>query len=319
MLASAMVECATRNKSHIMTSLQVAMASAAWLIACSACGQPSDAGAGEGWAEPNAGNGAGVAHAAQDRHRAVFGYLGYPGGAQPGPPGFFALRFSGIDHPEPDSLDEWLDVSRTPSVVSVGYAWHAFEFEGSTVSWYPADERRPARTESLLHLDARSTRLSFRPSDRWTFQVSRSTLVGLDQVVPSGGLRRSAISATYRQPFTDGEWQATLAWGRTARKFNESVNGYLLESAVRFQSAHTVFGRLEQVGRDDLLRDVYASQRVSKFDKLTLGYYKDMQSSGPLKFDVGVLMSKHFVPAGASQPFGSEPVSYMLFMRLRLE
>ncbi|HJV88243.1 MAG TPA: hypothetical protein VJ698_22430 [Noviherbaspirillum sp.] len=345
-----------------MTSLQVAMASAAWLITCSACGQSSVAGTREGWTELNVRSesgairkwwpGTGLRYGGSQAdaypggqeaastvvrsdaqpglanfsfrfprggHGAVFGYLGHPGDALPGPPAFFALRFSGIDHPEPASLGEWLDVSSRPSVISVGYAWRSLEFEGSAVSWYPSDGQKPTKTEPLLHLDAQSTRLSFRPSERWTLQVSRGTLVGLDQVVPSDSLRRSAISASYRQPFTDGEWQATLAWGRTARKFNESINGYLLESALRFQSAHTIFGRLEQVGRDDLLQDIGSSQRTSRFNKLTVGYFRDMQNSGPLKFDVGALMSKHFVPTGAPLSSGAEPVSYMLFLRLRLQ
>ncbi|HJV81792.1 hypothetical protein [Noviherbaspirillum sp.] len=255
---------------------------------------------------------------AGERHE-VFGYADLPGASSLWPPVSSLRSFFGSELSGPGALNYWLDAANNRAAgLTLGYAWRGLKLEGSAASGVRQDDRKPVETEAL-HLDSRSTRLSFHPSDHWTFQISRGTLVGLDQVVPSGDARRAAISTSYYRPFRDGDWQTTMAWGRTSRKYREATTGYLLESALRFDVAHTVFGRLEQVGSDDLLYENGSPQRVFKMNKLTLGYFKDVQTSGPLKFDVGALVSKHFIPVGAVPTYGAEPVSYMLFVRLKLQ
>ena len=145
---------------------------------------------------------------------------------------------------------------------------------------------------------------------------------GLDQIVPNGGERRTALSASYTQFFKDSSWQSTLGWGRTSRKFREATTGYLLDSMLKFNGGHTIFGRLEQVGSDELLRQEDSLERqLFKLKKLTIGYSHNLRvsGSGPGNLDLGVMVSRYFTPAQMTGSYGDKPITYMMFVRLNLQ
>ncbi len=252
--------------------------------------------------------------------RSVFGYVGIPGEPALGPPVSYMRRYAGFDSADPALASHWLDsTGSNPRVFTVGYAWRDLKLEGSAFSSLAQEDPKPPGN-GWPRLDSRSARLSFNPSSNWAFQLSRGSLSGLDQLVPNEEVRRTTISATYNLLFTDGNWQTTLAWGRNARKYRETTMGYLLESTLRFSGSHAVFGRLEQVGSDGLIRENETAQRqMFKMNRVSLGYFHEVQSSGPLKFDVGVFMSRHLIPAAAAPSYGSDPTSYMFFLRLKLQ
>ncbi len=253
-------------------------------------------------------------------HHALFGYIGLPGESALGPPAFSVSRFADAAKLSLNSISHWLDPSASsPRTFTVGYLWRDLKLEGSAFSVRVPEKRLPVKNE-LLHLDNKSTRLSFIPSPNWTFQISRGSLTGLDQVVANGEARRTAISATYYREVTDGNWQTTLAWGRNARKAGEATIGYFLESILKLGGAHVMFGRVEQVGSDELLRGSDLKQRqIFKMNKLTFGYFHDVQSSAPFKIDAGWLVSRNFLPSSAGSAYGADPVTYMMFIRLKMQ
>lgn len=248
--------------------------------------------------------------------RSVFGYIGSPGSVALGPPTSFMRAHGGLDALEAASGGHWLYPENNASdAFTFGYAWRDVTVERSVFS-----SGKPERStnKNLFKLDSRSVRLSYKASPSWTLQLSRGSLSGLDQLVPNGDVRRTTISATYRQAFRESEWQTTLAWGRNARKSRETVIGYLVESTYRFSGTNVVFGRLEQVASDELMRENESLRAdLFKMNKLTIGYFRDVTGSSRVKFDIGVLASRHFVPSSMTEPYGTKPIAYMAFIRLK--
>lgn len=250
----------------------------------------------------------------------VFGYVGLPGEPALGPPVSTMRHYAGIDDPEAAHRSHWLDAQDgSLSVVTVGYTWRDLSIERSAFSRKKQD-KKPRRVGDSLRLDSRSVRLSFSPSPSWILQISRGSLSGLDQLLPNADVRRTSISATYSQDFKGGNWQTTLAWGRNSRKIHETTMGYLLESTLRFDGTHVVFGRVEQVGSDELARENELQHaQMFKMNKVTIGYFHDMRTGGPIKIDVGVLASRYLVPSAMTSPYGNDPSAYMMFLRLKLQ
>lgn len=212
----------------------------------------------------------------------------------------------------------WLDSARErSSTVTLGYAWRDVSIESSTIA---KDNQKdgPIHSESPK-FDVRSARLSYSLAPNLVLRLSRGSVSTLDQLVPNDEVRRTAVAATYTMPFQQGDWQTTLAWGRNARKFRESTMGYLLESTVRFSGTHALFGRIEQVGSDGLIREDESAQRqLFKMNRLSLGYFYDLRTTGPLHLDVGALVSRHLVPTAMEPSYGSDPTTYMMFVRFRM-
>lgn len=253
------------------------------------------------------------------RRSTLFGSVGLPGEPALGPPPSYLRRFTDTDNPQAPLLNDWVDYQGAISqVFTLGYRWRNIQLEGSAFSGRPQDEKR-VTTESLK-LASRSGRLSISPSPNLSFQFSRGTISNLDQLEPNGEVRRTTLSATYKRSFKEGDWQTTLAWGRNARKYRESTYGYLLESTVRVKNAHAFFGRVEQVGSDDILRENDSvSRQMFKMNKLTIGYVYDLRATRHLGMDVGALVSRHYVPSTMAATYGNDPVSYMMFVRLKVK
>lgn len=236
-----------------------------------------------------------------------------------GPPISAMRKFAGVDNPNGVESAHWLnsgyEVSR---VLTLGYAWRDVLVEGSAFS---GDDRTEsvAPEASRLRLDSRSARMTFKPSPDWSVQFSKGALNGLDQVVAGGDVRRTTLSTTYRRALSLGTWETTLAWGRNARKSREATVGYLAESSFQFDGAHALFGRVERVGSDELLRENESYQRQPfKLSKVTLGYVHDVSSTPALSLDVGMLVSRYLVPSHVAPAYGKDPTAYMFVVRIGL-
>jgi len=231
----------------------------------------------------------------------------------------FIQEHTGIDTRAALSADRWL--SQRPGfaqTITVGHAWRDLTLEGAAFS--SPDNREQHGSRDIRRIDSRSARLSFSPMENWVVRLSRGTVSGLDHLVVGEQVRRTALSATYRRAFAEGDWEATLAWGRNSRKFRESTMGYLAESAFRFAGVHSLFGRFEQVGSDEIARENESLQRqLFMMNKLTLGYAQDLQVTSSLRMDVGAYVTRYFVPSSMAPSYGSGPTTYMMFARVKLQ
>ena len=98
-----------------------------------------------------------------------------------------------------------------------------------------------------------------------------------------------------------------------------SSNAWLLESALKLRHAHTLFGRLERVTKDELfLPGAALYGRSFTINKLSLGYIFDFARLGALDLGLGGLVSTYSYPAILSAAYGTRPTSFMVFVRARL-
>ena len=251
---------------------------------------------------------------------ALFGSVVDPDEPAFGPPSSIRKLLFGIDPSDAGRTRHWLHMGgyRVPAL-TLGYAWSKLMLEGSAFSSREQNNSDASRKEPFK-LDSSSARFSYRPGPGWSFQLSRGSLSGLDQLNPGGDVQRTSVSATYRLGFRKGNWQTTLAWGRNSYTSRESSVGYLLESAMRLGGGHALFGRLEQVRSNELMRQDDALQHeLFKLRKLTIGYYRVVDPSGAAKLDVGAFVSRYFVPSFAASSYGSEPTAYTLFVRIKFQ
>ena len=89
-------------------------------------------------------------------------------------------------------------------------------------------------------------------------------------------------------------WQTTFAWGRNMNDPGNTLDAFLLESAVVIDHAHTFFGRFENVEKDELFQDTSPlAGSIFRVNKLSVGYIYDFPETHGVQFGVGGLGSIH--------------------------
>jgi hypothetical protein len=246
----------------------------------------------------------------------VFGYVGWPGEPALGPAAFMH-RPSGADLPEAPLTHHWLDSTHvTFGVVTLGAIAGRWKLEASAFNGREPDELRwNIETRSF---DSWSGRISFNPDDSWAMQASYGYLASPELLEPEVSVRRTTVSVSNTQRFGDARWSTTLAAGINHEE-GRSFPGYLLESTWHFASPYSVFGRAEQL-RTRHLFDAPSALAGADLGvaKVSLGGARELGQAGPLQFALGVLGSAYAIPAAARASYGSNPVSFMVFLQARL-
>jgi hypothetical protein len=252
----------------------------------------------------------------------VFVYAGLPGEPAFGPPAFMH-RTSGLDIPEAPITHHWLDSTHiTFGVVTAGLVVDNWKIEASTFRGREPDQHR--FDIETPRLDSFSARVSWNPIREISAQVSWARLRSPEQLESEIDEDRISASVIYTQPFgVNNVWSTTAAWGRKIQRPGDTLDGFLLESAVIFQKQYTVFMRAERVDSHELLHNVpgidpelgHANFAVSK---VSLGGIYDIPLAQHLKFGIGALVSKYGLPGELTPFYGSDPTSYMAFFRLKV-
>ncbi len=247
----------------------------------------------------------------------VFAYFGYPGEPALGP-ATFMHRFSGGDIPEAPITHHWLDSTHvTFGVATLGYIWKQFKVDGSIFTGREPDQHRwnfdPPRFDSY------AARLTFNPTKRWSMQVSYGNIHSPEQLAPNVNQQRVTASVSYQYSWNKNQWGTTFAWGRNFNQPGSTLDAFLLESTVVFHDTHTVFGRVENVQKDELFTPADPRDGVT-FDvtKISAGYIYDFPRWNHLKFGVGGLGCAYVLPGSLHSTYGGEPLSFMLFTRVKL-
>jgi len=248
--------------------------------------------------------------------RSAFLYLGLPGEPALGPETFMH-RLSGMDNPEAPLAHHWLDSTHISwGVVTAGYTWRDLKLEASGFNGREPDQfRYNIETHAL---DSYALRASYNPTRDLSLQVSFGRLASPEQLEPEVSVRRSTASVSYNAPVGTW-WQTTLAFGRNSPSSGAASDAWLLESALKLSAAHTVFGRLERVDKDELfLPGQPLAGRTFTVEKLSLGYIYDFLHLDELSLGLGGLISTYSDPSALNAAYGSRPTSFMVFMRARL-
>lgn len=254
-----------------------------------------------------------------------FTYFGYPGEPALGPPAFMH-RESASENPSATLAHHLQDSTHISfGVLTTGFTYRWFKLEGSVFNGHEPDENRynfEAHT-----WNSRSARFSFAPNNNWTMQVSYGFLHRPEAAEPTTDIRRTTASIQYNKPFNRGNWASAIIWGRnhtTSPSETHNLNGYTAESTVNFLDKNYFYTRLELVDKNELLRaadraklgiaQAHPSFRIAAY---TFGGVRDVWNNDKLTLGIGSDGTFYSTPAILDPIYGSHPISYRFFLRLR--
>jgi hypothetical protein len=247
----------------------------------------------------------------------AFAYFGYPGEPALGP-ATFMHRFSGMDNPEAPITHHWLDSTHiTFGVATLGYVWKQFKIDGSIFTGREPDEQR--WDFDRPRFDSYSARLTYNPAKAWSMQVSYGSIHSPEELEPDVDVERITASISYHRAWRQNQWQTTFAWGRNIQHPGSESDGFLLESLVNFRETHTVFGRVENVDKDELFPPGDPKEGMSfNVTKVSAGYIYDFPKWQRVRFGLGGSGSLYALPESLVTTYGETPLAFMLFLRAKL-
>jgi hypothetical protein len=253
-----------------------------------------------------------------------FTYFGYPGEPALGPVAFMH-RMSASENPSA-TLSHHLQDSTHISfgVLTTGLTYRWIKLEGSIFNGREPDENR--YDFDAHKWNSRSVRLWFMPNTNWALQVSHGFLRSPENQEPDVDIRRTTVSLQYNRQFNRGNWASAFVWGRNHVSGHEitNLNSYTAESTIQFIDKNYLYTRLELVDKDDLLRPAdrallgitqdHPSFRIGAY---TLGGVRDIWNSDKVSLGVGSDVTFYSKPSLLDQLYGSHPVSWRIFIRVR--
>ena len=233
-------------------------------------------------------------------------YGGLSGEPALGPPGY-PHRASAADNPVAPIGHHWLDSTHiTFGLVTAGVFSDRWKIEGSVFNGREPDEDRTDL--DLGPLDSVSGRITWLPTPRLAMQVSAGFLNEAEQQfapLPRTSNNRLTASLIHQRPFgASGFWASTLAYGLNGGHIFladgtdvfELSSGGLAETNLALNERHTVFGRLELVGKPGHDLHVHDQPtRILPVTKLQGGYVRHFPI-GRTDSGVGVSGSLSLVP-----------------------
>ena len=200
-------------------------------------------------------------------------------------------------------------------VVTTGFLVGKFKVEGSAFNGREPDQDRA--TIDFGALDSFAARLSFQPGRDWSMQYSFGHLVHPEALEPTN-VNRQTASITYNRPLAQGNWATSLIWGRNAKLAEGTVqNGYMLESTLNFLAKNYVFTRLELVDKDELFPALPPPLPQFRIGAYTFGGVRDVVHNSKLQLGLGADVTFYSKPASLDPIYGSNPVSFQMFLRIR--
>ncbi|HVS80379.1 MAG TPA: hypothetical protein VHE60_01435 [Pyrinomonadaceae bacterium] len=258
-------------------------------------------------------------------HGTWFAYFGYPGEPALGPVAFMH-RASASENPSA-TLSHHLQDSTHISfgVLTTGFTYRRFKLEGSIFNGREPDENR--YDFDSHRWNSRSVRLSIMANSNWTMQVSYGFLRSPEASEPTTDIRRATASVQYNKPFDRGNWASSFVWGRNHTSSPGEVhnlNGYTAESTVNFLDKNYLYTRLELVDKNELLRpsdrallgikDDHPSFRIGAY---TFGGVRDVWNTDKISIAIGSDVTFYSKPSVLNRIYGTNPVSWNLFFRIR--
>ena len=204
-------------------------------------------------------------------------------------------------------------------VVTTGLVLDRIRLEASAFNGREPNEQR--WSVQLAALDSWSGRASFAPTRNWTAQYSIGRLEHPEALEPGSQWRQTA-SVEHNRPLAGGHrgrgnWAASLVWGRVHKiATGRNLNSYLLESTLNFFERNYAFTRLELVDKDELFAaaPLPVTYRIGAY---TFGAERDLAQTRAWQLGLGADVTFYSKPAALDSAYGSNPVSFQIFLRLR--
>lgn len=201
-------------------------------------------------------------------------------------------------------------------VVTTGFVIERVQLEASTFNGHEPNEERWSIQPAAL--DSWSVRGSVAPDRNWTAQYSIGHLDHPEALEPWNQWRQTA-SVEYNHPLASGNWATSLVWGRVHEiATTTNLNGYLLESTLKFRRRDYGFTRLELVDKDELFPQA-AAHPAYRIGAYTFGGGRDLVQNRAWQLGVGADVTVYSKPAALDAAYGNDPVSFQIFLRMRPE
>ena len=208
-------------------------------------------------------------------------------------------------------------------VVTVGLTHRIFRIEASGFHGREPDEFRWDLDTGQI--DSWSTRLTVQPGKDWSGQVSYARIASPETLFPNEDQTRLTASIMYNRRLHEGNWASTILWGRTRSiQDNAIFNSYLLESTMRCRTRNSVWTRVENVDRsnelllgENPLPAGFQERAIGRVQQYTFGYDRDFHIVSHLASALGAQFTTYGVPATLAPIYGSHPVGFIVFVRLR--
>ena len=199
-------------------------------------------------------------------------------------------------------------------VVTTGFIIDRFKLEASAFNGREPNEER--WSIQLAPLDSWSFRGSVAPRRNWVAQYSYGKLIHPEALEP-GDQQRQTASIEYNRPIPKGSWATSLIWGRVQKTFeNFPLNSYLLESTVNFQRRDYAYTRFELVDKDELFPNL-PGRPTYRVGAYTFGGVRDLLQNYIGQLGLGADVTFYSKPAALNSAYGTNPVSFHVFLRLR--
>jgi hypothetical protein len=169
-------------------------------------------------------------------------------------------------------------------------------------------------------LDSFSGRLWFNPSPNWEFQVSSARLKHPEELEPGNIIRTTASAGWSKQ--SGGDFSAvTVGFGVNA---TAEVNRHaLFAEGTIHKGSNSLFSRFELVDVETglLLNDAVPTGPAARLKNavaaFTVGGVRDVLHSRGFEGGLGAGLTFYGVPDALKALYGSHPVSFQIFFRLR--
>jgi hypothetical protein len=254
-----------------------------------------------------------------------FTYFGYPGEPALGPVAFMH-RKSASENPSATRAHHLQDSTHISfGVLTTGFTYRWLKLEGSIFNGREPDENR--YNFDAHRWNSRSARISIMPNQNWVIQTSYGFLRSPEASEPDTDIRRATASVQYNKPLHRGNWATAFIWGRNHTSSpgeTHNLNGYTFESTVNFLDKNYLYTRLELVDKNELLRlsdrallgltEDHPSFRIGAY---TFGGARDLWNTEKVSFAIGSDLTFYSKPAVLDAIYGSNPVSWKLFFRIR--
>lgn len=208
-------------------------------------------------------------------------------------------------------------------VVTLGFTHGMARVEASGFHGREPDEHRWQISQGTV--DSWSARLTVQPGQNWSGQFSYGRIASPEALFPLENQERITASVMYNRPLKRGNWANSLVWGRTRSLEDNTVyNSYLLESTLRFLTSNSVWTRMEDVDRSNLLLvgenplpPGLQEEPVGRVQAYTFGYDHDFKLIPHLATALGGQLSVYGVNRRLQPVYGTKPVGGAVFLRLR--
>jgi hypothetical protein len=231
----------------------------------------------------------------------------------------FMHRASADDNPAAPITHHTFDSTHVSfGVVTAAVDHGPWLLEGSVFNGREPDQNR--WDLELGRLDSVSGRIWFRPTAGWEFQASTGHLVDPEQLEP-GNIERSTASVSWTQRNGSDISSATAGFGRNDT--NQGSRNAVFAEGARHAGPTTIYGRFEGLQvetallQTDLVIEGPAAGVKDPVFAYTVGAVRDVLQLSGFEGGIGADVTFYGVPDSLRPAYGSHPVSFHVFFRLR--